>query len=189
VYLQAAVSHGLTENTTDGELAAYLDITLKPILRAQLREADWERNRYLWFRIGYGLAGNHEGLRLNNAYTEHRGVLEMTGRVPLPSDTWLVHRVRVDLRDIEGESSQRYRYRLGIEREFSAGGVLMVPYAQAEFYYDTRFDAWTRQLYQVGAEIELTKRWRIEPYIALQKDTKSTPDLTDLLGLILKYYY
>jgi len=64
VYLQADVAHGLTEATTDGELFAYLDITLKPILRAQLREADWERNRYLWVRIGYEAAGNLEGLRL-----------------------------------------------------------------------------------------------------------------------------
>ena len=126
---------------------------------------------------------------LNHAYSERRGVIEMTARVPLPSHTWLVHRGRVDLCDIEGESSQRYRYRLGIEREFTAGGVLTAPYAQAEFYYDTRYAAWTRQLYQVGAEIELSKRWRIEPYLALRKDTKPTPALTDILGLMLKYYY
>jgi hypothetical protein len=65
----------------------------------------------------------------------------------------------------------------------------MVPYAQAEFSYDTRFDAWTQQVYQFGAEIELTKRWRIEPYYARQKNTRSSPALTDRLGLVLKYYH
>jgi hypothetical protein len=31
--------------------------------------------------------------------------------------------------------------RLGIEREITIGGVAVVPYAQAEVFYDTRFDA------------------------------------------------
>jgi len=66
---------------------------------------------------------------------------------------------------------------------------VMVPYAQAEIFYDTRFDCWNRQLYQAGAEIELAKRWRIEPYLARQNDSRSTSGNVDRAGLVLKYYH
>lgn len=39
VYLPSSRT-GLTEPTTDGDLFAHLDITLKPILRPKLRAAD-----------------------------------------------------------------------------------------------------------------------------------------------------
>ena len=48
-------------------------------------------------------------------------------------------------------------------------------------FSDTRFDAWNRQLYQAGVEIEITKHWRIEPYYARQEDQRS--------GLVLKTYW
>jgi hypothetical protein len=95
----------------------------------------------------------------------------------------------LDLRDIQGESSQRYRLRVGIEREFTANGVVFVPYAQAEAFYDTRYDSWNRQLYQFGAEVELTKQWRIEPYYARQNDTRPSDSHVNRVGLILKYYH
>ena len=85
--------------------------------------------------------------------------------------------------------SQRYRYRLGVEREVKMGTMVTVPYAQAEFYYDTRYDSWNRRLYQAGAEIELSRRWRIEPYIARQNDESSTSGNVDRVGLVLKYYH
>jgi hypothetical protein len=186
VYLQAAAVGRLRRDATDGEFGAYLDYTLMPMFRRELRDANWERDRYLWVRVGYGLAGSQNGLK---DFNERRGVLEATGRMPLSNEFWLVHRGRVDLRDIEGASSQRYRYRLGIEREFTVRGVVQVPYAQAEYYYDTRFDAMSRALYQVGTEIELTKHWRIEPYYARQIDKLPVSGYVDRVGLVLKYYH
>jgi len=108
--------------------------------------------------------------------------------VPLTNEFWLVNRARVDLRDIDGTNSERYRLRFGVEREFTAGGRAVVPYAPAEAFYDTRFDTWNRQLYQFGAEIELSNRWRIEPYYARQNDTRSSPAQIDRIGLVLKYF-
>lgn len=100
-----------------------------------------------------------------------------------------MNRARVDFRDTDGDSSQRYRIRLGIEREFTVCGVVMVPYAQAEFFHDTRFDSWNRQLYQAGVEIELNKHWRIEPYFARQNDSRSASGNANRLGLVLKSYF
>jgi hypothetical protein len=182
LYLLGDLTRNLTKDTREGEVGVHLDFTLKPVLRPRLSEADWHRDRYLWVRAGYVVLDGPE------APTERRGVLELTGRVPLANEIWLVNRGRIDLRDIQGQSSQRYRLRLGVEREFTASGVVIVPYAQAEAFYDTRFDAWNRQLYQFGAEVELDKQWRIEPYYARQNDTRSSTAHVDRVGLVLKYY-
>ena len=186
VYLQASVVGRLTQNTTDGELGAYFDYTFKPIFRPELLDAQWERNRYLWARVGYLLGGGQEGLK---DFSERRVIVEATGRVLLGNELWLMHRGHVDFRDIDGQTSRRYRYRAAIERELTLQGVAVVPYAQAEIFYDTRYNAVSRQLYQFGAEVELARQWRIEPYYARQADKLPTPGAVDRLGLVLKYYH
>lgn len=186
VFVLGDLTHNLTESVTDGEAGAHLDVTLLPILRRRLREGNWEREHYLWLRLGYQVAGPLDG---RDGALEHRGVLEGTARAPLPQEIWLVSRARVDLRDIDGDFSARFRYRLGIERTFTVGGIALVPYAQAEVFYDTRFGAFNRQLYQGGVEVEITKHWRIEPYYARQEDQRSSPAHLDRVGLVLKLYW
>jgi len=187
LFLLGDLTQNLTKDRTEGELGAHLDFTLMPVLRPRLTEGDWVRDRYLWMRVGYAVLTTPDSR--GTGPEERRGIIEVTGRVPLPNEVWLVNRGRVDLRDIQGESSQRYRLRFGIEREFKVGGVVTVPYAQAEAFYDTRFDTWNRQLYQLGAEVELTKRWRVEPYYARQNDSRSSVERVDRLGLVLKYFH
>lgn len=187
LFLLGDVTQGLSPSVTDGELGAHLDFTLKPILRRELRHGDWERSRYLWVRAGYVVSGDLDDR--DDGSTTHMILLETTTRLELPGQVWLVNRARVDFRETDGESSQRYRLRLGIEREFTVCGVVMVPYAQAEIFHDTRFDVWNRQLYQAGVEIELTKHWRIEPYIARQNDSRSASGNANRIGLVLKTYF
>jgi Protein of unknown function (DUF2490) len=171
----------------DGLLGAHLDVTIEPLIRRSLRDADWARERYLWVRVGYNLAGTL-GAGPDQAL-EHRGLLEATARVPLPGAFWLVSRARGEVRDIDGDVSARFRYRLGVEREVTVWTLTMVPYAQAEVFYDTRFDAWSRQLYQVGVEVVLDAHWRIEPYYARQDDSRSSPEHVNAFGLALKLFY
>jgi hypothetical protein len=187
LYLLGDITQGLSPNYTDGEVGVHLDVTLKPILRPELLSSNWERNRYLWARVGYVVSGDLDGR--DDGSDTRTFLLETTARVELPWGFWLVNRGRVDFRDVDGASSQRYRFRVGIEREFTVWGLVMVPYAQAETFYDTRYDVWNRQLYQAGVEIELTKRWRIEPYVARQNDSRSDSGNVDRLGLVLKHYY
>jgi hypothetical protein len=186
LFLLGDVTQGLSPSTTDGELGAHLDFTLKPILRRELRHGDWERSRYLWVRAGYVVSGDLDGR--DDEITQMM-LIEMTGRFELPWEVWLVNRARVDFRDTDGESSQRYRLRVGIEREFTVCRVVMVPYLQAETFYDTRFDTFNRQLYQAGVEIELNKHWRIEPYVARQNDSRSASGNVNRFGLVLKSYF
>ena len=187
--ITAGVGQNLTESVTDGEISVNLDLTLAPVFRPELRNADWSRDRYLWVRAGLALAGINEGIDLRNGYSEKRLLLEATGRAVLSNSAWLVSRLRAELRDLDGASSRRFRYRLGIEKEFTVAGYVTVPYAQAEIFYDTRFDQWNRRLFQVGAEVALSKTWRVEPYFAFQKDQQ--PERTELerFGLAFKYYH
>ena len=53
------------------------------------------------------------------------------------------------------------------------GGVTLVPYAQAEVFYDSRFGAWNRQLYKAGVE---------------EEDQRSSTAHVDRVGLVLKTY-
>lgn len=188
LFLLADVSRVNPEEVSNGELGVHFDYTLQPILRTELRDADWQRNRYLWVRVGYRRLGSIDGR--SPASTENRLLFEATARAELPQQVWITNRLRLDLRDVNGASSKRYRYRVGAEKEFtSAAGTAFVPYAQAEWFYDTRFDAWSRQRYQVGLEIELNKSWRIEPYYAYDKDKFPTAEGLNRLGLVLKYYH
>ncbi|HYJ04934.1 MAG TPA: hypothetical protein VEX43_07355 [Chthoniobacterales bacterium] len=187
LFLLGDVTQGLSPDYTDGEFGAHLDFTLKPILRRELRHGNWERDRFLWVRTGYLVTTDLDDR--DDGSTIQTVLLEMTGRFELPWEIWLVNRGRVDLRDIDGESSQRYRLRLGIEREFKVCGVVIVPYVQAETFFDTRFDTWNRQLYQAGIEIELNKHWRIEPYVARQNDSRSASGNVNRFGLVLKSYF
>jgi hypothetical protein len=187
LYLLGDITQGLSPSFTDGEFGAHLDFTLKPILRRTLRSGNWERERYLWVRAGY--VGSTDVDDRDDGSTTHMMLLEMTGRFELPWEVWLVNRARVDFRDIDGERSQRYRLRVGIEREFTVCRVVMVPYVQAETFYDSRFDTFNRQLYQAGVEIELNKHWRIEPYVARQNDSRSPSGNLNRIGLVLKSYF
>ena len=186
LYLLGDVTVQRAEHSTEAEVGVHLDYTLVPILRPYLREADWARDRYFWTRVGYVVLGSPDGE--SSGPTERRGLVEMTQRVALPEEVWLVNRARVDMRDLGGEFSTRYRLRMGIEREFTAGGVVMVPYVQAEAFYDTRYDYWNRRLFQAGVEFEISRTWRIEPYVARQTDSASASANVSRFGLVLKYF-
>ena len=189
LFAAASATQSLSEGVSDGDLGLYLDVlSIRTIFPEQLLDLDWARNRYVWARVGYAFGGIHEGLRLRDGYSETRFVAEVSGRYPISPSVWATTRARLDLRTLSGERSNRYRFRVGVETEYTVLGRRVVPYAHAEILYDTRFDAWNRQIYQVGVEIELTQSLRIEPSYAFQVDTSMEPRHVDRVGLALKYY-
>ena len=139
-------------------------------------------------RAGYQRSGNLSGDA--DAKSENRWLVEATARFKVPGEVWLVNRMRLDFRDVGGAHSTRYRVRIGAEKEFAtASGTVLVPYAHAEWFYDTRFDAWSRKVFQGGVEVELSKSWRIEPYYAYERNTNPGGDDVNRFGLVLKYYH
>ncbi len=106
----------------------------------------------------------------------------------LPWASPLAERLKWGLRDIDGDYSNRYRAG-GPERAFEVGGHALVPYAHAEVYYNTRYDAWNRQRGQAGVDIALNSRWRIEPFLAKQDDSRTKPGHIDAVGPIFRYFH
>lgn len=173
----------------DAQAGAHLDVTLAPRFRADIVEDDWQRNRYLWMRIGYRYGRSLGDLEETDPYREHRGLFELTARTPpLAGGLEYVSRLRWDARDVNDIDSDRYRLRLQVEKSLSHEGRVIVPFASAEAFYGTRYDDWIRMRYQVGVEIQLNLHWRLEPALTYQSDDRSTPERINALGLTLKYF-
>ena len=197
--LFAAVAATRAEETqTTGQATQYqdvaagvhLDVTLVPILRKDLAQADWQRNRYLWMRVGYRYGRSIGDAERDDRFREQRGIFEITGRTrPLMGDLEFIGRLRWDARDVNDRHSDRYRVRLAVEKSLRAGGRALVPFANAEAFYDTRFDAWNRQRYQAGAEVELDRHWRVEPSLVRQNDSRSQPARVNALAVAFKYFF
>jgi hypothetical protein len=157
-------------------------------MRKDLLTQDWQRNKYLWARVGYDRI--FEATDVTGAeVVENRGVIALYGRIPLPASTWLETRTRADFRWIGDDYSNRYRFRLDLSREFTVLDHAVVPYGNVEWFYDTRYDDWSRTLATLGAEVTMSDRFRYEVYVARQADR--LPDEKDLnaLGVVLKWYF
>jgi len=189
-FFDLAYALGKESDVKSGNIAAYLDVSLKPIarLRRDLLTDDWQRNKYLWARVGYDRifeATDSTGLNV----VENRGVIALYGRIPLPAEFWLETRSRADFRWIGDEYSNRYRFRLDLSREFAVRDRAVVPYCNVEWFYDTRYDDWARTLLTLGAEVTLTDHFRYEVYVARQADRLPEEKDLNALGVVLKWYY
>jgi hypothetical protein len=174
----------------DMQVGAHLDVTLSPLFRPDLAEGDWQRNRYLWMRIGYRYGRSLGSLDETSPYREQRGIFELTARTPpLAGGFEYVGRFRWDARDVNDVDSNRYRLRLQVEKSYKHEGRTWVPFANAEAFYDTRYDDWIRERYQLGVEIELSRAWRLEPALTYQTDSQASPGRINALGLTLKYFH
>ena len=151
LFLDAAFAHGKESDETSLDLAAYFDISLKPI-RKKLRTEDWQRSRYFWARIGYDRIFKNAGDK-GAEVAENRGIISFYGKALLPAEIVAEGRVRADLRWLGDDYSTRYRTRLEVTREFTVLDHTIVPFFNVEWFYDTRYDGWVRTLYQLGPEV------------------------------------
>ncbi len=171
-------------------VGAHLDYSLMPVLRPDLREQDWARNRYLWVRAGYQYSHSTSTAAAASSYRENRGVFEMTGRTPpLVGQLEWAARARWDWRNRNGENSSLYRLRLRTERRLEVQSHAVLPYVTAEAIYDTRFGSWNQRRYQVGTEFAIDGSWRVDPYLEARNNHGTEPARVLAFGLILKYFH
>ena len=187
LYLDASYARGKESAAGTLDLSAFVDISIKPILREQLQTEDWQRSRFFWTRLGYTRVV--KATDSSPYVAEDRGIVSLYGKAPLPSEVWLEARARADLRWIGDDYSTRYRFRLEATREFAVLEHTVVPYANVEWFYDTRYDSWARTLYQAGTEITVNKHFRYEIYLARQNDRRPSEETLDALGLVAKWYF
>ncbi len=185
-YLDASYAKGKESEFWTADATAALDVSIKPILRHDLPNADWQRSRYFWARIGYTRVSKVEsGTRETS---ENRRFVSLYGKLSLPEELWLETRARVDFRWIGGDYSTRYRLRLEATREFLVRDHPVVPYLNAEAFYDTRYSGWSRALYEAGTEVTIDRRLRFEVYLARQVDVLPEHSALNAVGVVLKWY-
>ncbi|MCU0919392.1 MAG: hypothetical protein MUF16_03520 [Burkholderiaceae bacterium] len=168
----------------DAQFTLNVDYTLAPILRRDVPQAEWSKNRLLWARLGYEYGTSVSSGA--DSYRSDTGIVELNARYPMEGTLWLTSRLRADFRDINGEASQRYRVRAGAEWDVLAFEHPFAPYASVEVLYDTRYDKWSRLTLKAGVETPIGGNWRVEPYLALQLN-KPDDELNRVLGLGLSF--
>ena len=184
----AAHAQGKESDVQSMDVAACLDISLKPIARPELLSRDWQRSKYLWARIGYDRifeTADSTGTEV----AENRGVIAIYGRAPSSASIWPEARARADFRWIGDEYSHRYRFRGEATREFTVLEHTIVPHFNYEWIYDTRYDGWARTLWTLGAEVTQNDHFRYELYFARQVDRLPEDKNRSALGGVSKWYY
>jgi hypothetical protein len=187
LYFVVADTKGKESEFRTVDLAGFVDLTLGPQLPRRRQKQDWQTRKYLWVRIGYDHIFKAEDK--TRTAQEDRGIVALYGRVHLPGAILFEVRPRADLRWIEGSYSTRYRLRFEVNRDFTVLDRVVTPYFQAEYFYDTRYDGWSRDLYQMGAEIGVTGHFRVEPSVVRQLDKLPNPSGLYALSFVARWYY
>ena len=117
------------------------------------------------------------------SYSEQTIFAEFHVRTPLQRSILVSHRLRTDVRWLgqDPELSNRWRYRLMVEREFTKGRTSVVPYVNVEPYYDSRYETVNRIRWINGATVAWSPRYAVEGNVTYQHDTRSS--VTNLLAL------
>ncbi|MCI0447078.1 DUF2490 domain-containing protein [bacterium] len=170
---------------SDGFVEFDLDIWLKKIVKIK-EQIDDHKGKYLSMRMGYSY---HFFLSDDGSSPENRGILELTGRLPLPKHFLLSDRHRVDLRWIGDDQTYRYRNKIKLETSFRIGRFEFNPYTHAEFYYDSRVDGWNRNEYCLGSEFPIRKHFVLEYYYTRQVNRGSGSSDVNGIGSVFQLHW
>jgi hypothetical protein len=179
-----------TRESTEGEFGPNFDFYFKPLRKKHIAwhlfSPDESKTKLVTLRVGYRYIHPFTG----DNPDEHRGVLELTTRHGLPGSLLASDRNRMDLRSVGGEYSWRYRNRLTLEREFSAGRFKLTPYSRGEIYYDSRYDKVSRTSLIGGLVYTITRHFELEGYFEHQNDSGGSSNRTvNAVGLVINLYF
>ncbi len=138
--------------------------------------------------------GFMEGWSLGDAsgnYTEDMLFAEIHKRFSLRGGILLSHRLRTDLRWVGQDPifSYRFRYRIMIEKEFTAGQSSIIPYLNAEPYWDSRYNEINRFRLIGGTTFSRGKRLACEGNLTYQHDPYYDTPNVYALNIILHIFF
>ena len=124
-------------------------------------------------------------------YTEDMLYAEIHKRVPLKGEILLSHRFRTDIRWVgnEADFSYRFRYRLMVEKEYTAGRTSIIPYVNAEPFWDSRYSTVTRIRVIGGTTVSWGPRIALEGNFTYQYDSRASVTNVYALNIILHLYF
>jgi hypothetical protein len=186
------ISKNIETDYREGNLILQADYAWgkKHLLKRRLLDENRAQAMRTWLIRGGYLGGrslDDKGL----SYKENTIFMELHLRIPLKGRFLFSHRLRSDLRWLgdDPEFSNRWRYRLMLEKEFVAGRSSIVPYVNVEPYYDSRYETVNRIRLIGGATMAWSSRFALEGNITYQYDSRSS--VTDLyaLNVILHVFF
>lgn len=186
------LSENLETHYREGNLIPQVDYAFgKAHLERRLMDEDRARDMKIFLLRGGYLGGKSLGDD-GEEYTEYTAFGEWHLRIPLKGGFLLSHRLRADLRWLGKDShefSNRWRYRLMLEKEFGAGPVSFVPYVNVEPYYDSRYETVNRVRLIAGTSASWSSRAAVETNVTYQYDSRSSTKETLALGVILHVFF
>ena len=159
---------------TDGKYGAYLDYRL---------------NEHISLRGGYDFQRNLAEAPGEKDTVENRLVFDFNYRWRIGEHGQLADRVRLDLRDMEGETSYRIRNRIKYVQEVKLTHTTFSPYASIEAYYDSRFDTVSRFRTEAGATVPFARWFEGDFYLGWQHDTQPKDKKIAALGVTLNFKF
>lgn len=185
--LDTGLNQGVDTSYSQVRNGLFFELALRPLFRRQLRnDPDVFRNRYLTFRAGYQYLASFTGPGSH----ESRGVIEVTGRYPLPGGFVPRDRNRGELRFVHGQDySTRYRNRIWLERDLKLRSIEFIPYAYDEVFFDARSGAWSASRVVAGAQFPIADKWIVEPYLLRQFNYEATTRRIEAAGLKISLFF
>lgn len=123
-------------------------------------------------------------------YSENTLLLEEHFRIPLKSNVLFTQRLRQEARRLgDNDISARFRYRVQMEMEFTAGGGSIVPYVNGEAYFDSRYSTFNRVRLIGGATVSWWRYVGLEANMTYQHDTRSSIEHLIAMNVILHVFF
>jgi hypothetical protein len=137
------------------------------------------------FMKGWSLGEN------SGAYYENMILSEIHRRIPVGDKFLISQRLRTEMRWLgqDQDFSYRIRYRVMVEKELSSGNCSMVPYINAEPFWDSRYSAFTRVRIIGGTSLSWGPRFAWEGNITYQHDNHYDTSNLFALNLIMHVYF
>jgi hypothetical protein len=174
IYLQADYAWGRTKHLLKRRM---MDENRIQVMKAWLARGG--------FMEGWSLGDN------TSSYTEDMLFAEIHRRIPIKGRFLLSHRIRTDARWLgeDPDFSYRLRYRIMLEKEYTAGKISIVPYVNAEPFWDSRYEAFTRTRLIGGATFVRGQRFAYEANITYQYDENYDTSNLYAFNMILHIFF
>ena len=118
---------------------------------------------------------------------EHRYFIDLIPRLPLGKGFTILNRNRFERRDINHQWAWRYRNRPQIERVVKFHEHQLTPYLAAEFFYDSRSQAWSRKQFWAGMRVPVNSHLTFDLHYSRNLDQRARPQRWHVIGLMARF--
>ena len=141
-------------------LGPSLSFFFSPFRTKRIKTLDRTRNYIIEFRTGYRYVATF-GDRSSHT---HRGLIELTPRIPLPAKLVMADRNQLVLIGASSEVYWLYRNRVTLARSFEAHAFVFTPYIQAQVIYNSNVGAWNRYNCGFGSTFKVNSHLQLDAY-------------------------